>query len=242
MDAYLEAPLPIGTSTYAQVDSLLTIPTDDDADSTSMVKVEKDGSQTESGSVVCCLAGSNLLDNDIAKNDGEGEGEEFCVLSDKGDGSPSRQSSLLRHVVIGSELVGDTSGLNNDAIDYNIQRFLKSYGTRVDWSDSEKATKDTTNKNEFTDDDEDDLYHAITAVRTLVEEYWHYIVCSTKRASIAIRNTCSTQMYLLPTTCSRIFSRVVYCTYNVKKKLDLSDTSLVIAGLAGAVVGKLRTN
>ena len=136
-----------------------------------------------------------------------------------------------------------------DNIDYNIQRFLKSYEARAAAAPGPEdgGALDAPGggaAGAAGEDDEDLLYNAVKLLGGAAEEYWARLVSSTRGVAGAVGRACSAQVLLLPSTisaiASRLMTRVAYCTYNVKKRLDLSDTSLVAAGLAGAVVGTRR--
>ena len=138
-----------------------------------MYETQKTDYQTDTCSVVGCAAGSASEDSTVAD-------EEFCVLSEKGgDVSTPKETRELRQASLDGNVANvgcnETVALDDDSIDYNIKRFLKSYGSRVDRGDTGSNSEDDT---------DDDLYNAIQVVRNLLEEYWHLIVCSTKRATI----------------------------------------------------------
>lgn len=129
-----------------------------------------------------------------------------------------------------------------DDIDYNVKRFLKSYESRAAAAAAAGTDDTASGGGEAAEEDvEDSLYNAITFLGGAAAEYWACLVSSTRGVSSAIKKACSAQMFPIPTKISAIASKlmkkVAYCTYNVKKRLDMSDSSLVAAGLAGAVVG-----
>jgi len=121
----------------------------------------------------------------------------------------------------------------DDDIDYNINKFLESYELQ---QQQNCVSVGGIMKNSGEDNSIDNLW-------LVVEDYCMYFFDSTKQLTNMITNHCSEQMTTLPstlsTTCKKLFQNIVHCTYRLKKKLDLTDTSLVIAGVAGAVVGAL---